>query len=814
MARSDWDEAQRLIELGYCTLDQAREALAAQDRMRRDGLVPKPLHLILLEMGHVSREHLAGLGLAAPAAEAPPAGPPRSASRAPAVIFWALASAALLAAFVLALRGPAAGTAGPPPEATGADRAAADELERIAALQASSGDFGNAEEVIRRYRSFMERHAGRKWELEAHDRLRDYRARLEESARAELESIRAKETALRESGRLAELLGLYRGFPAKFLRVTDSGAEVADRIAEISRLMDEAFRRNKMEALRLLAEGRTGEAEARVRAMELNAEGDRLDEAAALRARIKIEERSVASRIRRDLADEYLRIDGRFREAMARKNPREAAAAIGEFLFRPRNDEEARLARVEGVDYGALRKALEEWRPAEIAAICDAAAADDERPGPAMAALLDLRGAAWVAILLDDAVRAHRAAVESGVELDLPGMGRGRFERRDGAVVFASAAGTAAPGELARLREDAVAGLAMRSGPRDGAAHARAGFFFYYAGKGLHLRAYEHLIAAMERGVRGVRPYVANLGALVEEERRRELEVKLEAAEDCLSRGQWIPARALLEEIQRSADHPFVRERAARIDRMQFDADRGLLAERRFAEAYRGKVESLEGGAMRVAYDFESAVQMEAFEVVTEEERLRLPGRWSIVEGALESSYRTAAVRWRAPVRGNVVIEYDLTALEEPQNIVLALYNRRGQAGHYAVVFGFDWVGRSEGDPDNSAEERFGMPRTCVLKYPVAVDKGRWMEAAQWDAWKSRIVGRELSQWRPVRGRTARVRVERLGGSIRVAADGGAIWEGEDGAYEEGRILFFSDCRCRIDDLRITTKPPAAETPK
>ncbi len=771
---SDWDQAQRLIERGFCTLDQAREAIALQDRMREMGIAPKPLPQVLLEKGYVSPGQLAEAGLA-PRPAPPPVPAPRDRGRPPVALFAGAGAAALiaLAVFFLASRGRPLPP--PPADPAGADRAAREDLDRIAEFQASAKHFENAEEVVRRYRAFMGRQAGRRGELEAHARLQEYRKRLEEAARPELEAIRGREPGLRAEGRMADLLKLYRAFPAKFLNTTDAGAEAADQAAEISRGMSEAFLSEKEEALRLLAAGRMDEALARVRAMELHAAEDRLKEAEELRARIDREGRTAAARLRRDVGDEYLGLDVRFREAMARRNPREAAAAVGEFLFRPRKDEELRFVRAGGVDYGALRKALDEWRPAEVAAICDAAATDRERPEPPQAALLDLRGAAYVTLFLDEAARAHRAAAGSG--------------------------------PLGSLGEEELAALGMRSAPEDAARHAQAGFFYYYAGKGLQARAYEHLSRAREKGARGIQPYLANLAAAIEAERGRALEVKLGAAGDCIERKQWIPAKALLEEILREPDHPFAKAHASRIDRMHYEATQGLLAEKRFAEVYRGKVEPLEGGALRVTYDFEDRGQLEAFEVVAEEERLRLKGRWKVEGGALESGYATSAVRWRTPVKGDVAVEYDLTPLEEPQNIVLALYNAKGQGRHYAVVFGFDWVGKSEGDLDNSAEDRFGMPRTCVLKYPVAVEKGRWREEAAWEAWASRLAGKAAEPWRPVRGKTARVRVDRRGKGIRVEADGKAIWEGEDGAYSEGHLLFFSDCRCRVDNLAITFRP-------
>ena len=43
--------------------------------------------------------------------------------------------------------------------------------------------------------------------------------------------------------------------------------------------------------------------------------------------------------------------------------------------------------------------------------------------------------------------------------------------------------------------------------------------------------------------------------------------------------------------------------------------------------------------------------------------------------------------------------------------------------------------------------------------------------------------------------------------SIRVLADRTLVWEGEDAAYSEGQLLFYSDSRCRVDNLSITFRP-------
>ena len=68
----DWDLGQKLIEKEFCTLDQVREALSIQDRMKQMGVVPKPLPEILLEKGYVTEDHLASCGVAPPLRKAAP----------------------------------------------------------------------------------------------------------------------------------------------------------------------------------------------------------------------------------------------------------------------------------------------------------------------------------------------------------------------------------------------------------------------------------------------------------------------------------------------------------------------------------------------------------------------------------------------------------------------------------------------------------------------------------------------------------------------------------------------------------------------
>src|SRR6185295_13296759 len=283
---------------------------------------------------------------------------------------------------------------------------------------------------------------------------------------------------------------------------------------------------------------------------------------------------------------------------------------------------------------------------------------------------------------------------------------------------------------------------------------------------------------------------------------------KFGAAQDLYKNRKGPQAKKLLGEILRFPEHPYTRTVRPEIEKMLYELAEGGAKEKQLAVRYMAKnVELAEAGTLRVLYDFEGEDQQDAFEPVTEEGPRKFKGRWRIDHGAMESSSDASVMRWKPPVKGDVTLEYDLTPVEEAQNVVVDLYYNKGRANHYAVVMGFDWVGKQDGDRDNSAEDKFGMPRTCILKYPVIVDKAHWLSIDAWDGWKSRLAGKPGAAWKPEKGKTARIRIERTGPALRVLADRTLVWEGQDEEYSEGQLLFYSDRRCRIDNLVITFKP-------
>jgi hypothetical protein len=826
MAESDWDLGQRLIEQGICTLDQVREAISIQDRMKRMGIVPKPLPQILLEKRYARPEQLAAAGVAVEVPQARPAPSRPSAarrlerrpSRRPVV---ALVFAAAAVGLVLLLwphireglstgsRRPAPGPSEPGPTAEErSDREARDELEAIAEFQRSDGDFEKSGEVVRRYEGYMRKHGGRRWELEANRRLREYRERAEGFARPFLAEIEKRDAELRARERFGELLALYQAFPAKFLAVTESGRAVRERIAELGRRVREHYVAEKAAVEKLHAERKFEAAMDRLRALELVAPEENLKDLSELRGRIDREWKVTTAKVRLEVADAYLtRVDGPFRQALGRRDVRGAAGKVAEFLWAPWTEEQRPFARPKGPDYDLLRKAIDEWKPEAVVLVCEPSVPDVDAPDKLTTgegALLDLRNAALVALFIEDSQAAYRKAVASKEKLEMPSLGTGHFERRADKTVFIGADGK--PAE-APLGEPDLVYLAMRGREKEAAAHARAGFFCYTSEQGQPKLAYDHLAEAQRLGARRVKVYLATAFASAQAEMARLLEIKFESAVESMKKRQRETARKLLGEMLENPDHPYTKAKRPEIERMLFDIAEGTTKEKELAVRYKGRGETLEAGAVRVTYDFEGKEQIDAFELVTEEGARKFRGRWRIEKGALESSTEASVALWKTPVAGDVAVEFELTPLEDPQNIVLDLYYARGQSRHYAVVFGFDWLGRADGDPANVIEDKMGMPRTCILKYPVAVDKMRAVLAEHWENWTSRLVGRGAGTWKPPRGKPTRVRVAREGKAVRLLADGAVLTEGEDADYTRGSLLFFSDSRCRIDNLAIAFKP-------
>jgi hypothetical protein len=802
MGSADWDLGQKLIEQGICTLDQVREVLSVAERLGRMGAKSKPLARLLLDRGYVTRERLRDVGIEIPAEpEMPrPAAPAPRRSRAPAGI--AVLVAAGLGALVWWGRSDAPSTSTAPATLTPeeAERRLGEELDRLTAFAASSPDGSNAEEAIRRFEDFLKGQAGTKWEVEAHRRLKAFRERVETFAKAERDALREKEKPLRDAARWDELAELYRGFPARYLSTSEAGRDVKAELAEAERKGREAWAKERGEIEALIEAKKLEEAAGRAAAFEGRASAARKDEAAALRLRADRELRERTFRRRQELSDLYARkVEGPYREAMARRDGRAAARTVFEVLTDPD-------LRVKGVDYEAM-KAAEPERSVALAEPGIPEAESPETLGPAEAALLDLRNAALLQGFMRDWQAAYQEALASGRALDLPTLGKGRFEKREGRTVYVAEGGGVMDPERHPLRPPDFEALARLRGGDEALGFAKAGFFYFYSVPELPEKAYEALARAQEKGVRGIRVYLGALAQQSQEALARELRTKFGAASDLFKAGRRPQAKRVLGELLEHGEHAFVKAMRPEIEAMLFGIAEGSERERRLGARLKARVTDHGDGRVTASYDFEGREQSDAFDVVGEEGARKFKGRWRLDRGALESSVEASVLRWKQEVKGDLSMEFTFTPLEEPQNIAVDLYYRKGEGRHYAAVFGFDWIGKPDGDLSNTEESRRGMPRTCVIKYPVAVDKSRWTTPEPWEAWKAALVGRGIGGWKASKGQAARIRIDRAGRSIRLLADQALIWEGEDADYGEGAILLFSDSRCRLDDLSITFTP-------
>lgn len=827
MGQTDWELGQRLIERGTCTLDQVREILSLQDRLRGMGGRSKPFARVLLEKGYARRDQLLVAGAdpadlpagieESPGPSASPASPLPARRPARGRAGPLAAAAGILAALVLLIlfargsfsSGP---TAEPPSAGTSEesrDSRSQSELEGIAASARGAPDFANAPDVVGRYESFERAHAGTRWEVEAHRRLSEYRDRIETLAKASVHEIEPEESSLRGQERWGELLALYRKFPQKFLRTTESGDQIQKKSQEISQRITAAYARERDEVTKLADAKKYSEALARVKSLELGAPPDRRDEILNLRARIERESRGAAERTRQEVADLYFKVDIAFKEAMLRRDGYRASRVVREFLVAPWTDEQRPFVIVPGVDYPAIQKAFDPWVPERLATLCDAAIPEVDSPdrlGTGEGALLALRNAAYMALFIrDETAQFHSAAVTQAA-LDLPGLGKGHFEKKNGKTVFLGENGAELEAETSPLTDSDLAALAMMVGPTNASMHARVGFFYFYSSPQRTDAAYEHLAKAYTLGARGVKMFLGGLAVAAEEDLKRQLETKFGAAQDLYREHKWPQVKRLLGELLQFPDHPYTRSIRPEVEKLMFEMAEGNDREKLLAVKYLGKVEVVDPTTLRVRYDFEGYEQQDAFEPVAEEGTRKFKGRWQIEHGALESGAESSVLRWKTRVKGDVTLDYELTPLDDPQNIAVDLYYNRGKSEHYAVVMGFDWVGKLDGDRDNTAEDRFGMPRTCVIKYPVSADKSRWMHADAWDGWKSRLVGTAVRPWKAEKGKTAQIRIERQGAALRISVDRDLVWQGEDEEYGEGQLLFYSDRRCRLDNLVITFK--------
>jgi len=694
------------------------------------------------------------------------------------------------------------------------DRLAEDELREIGAARDADAGFENSAEILRRYREYRLRHRGTAGAAAGAREEDSYRARLETAARLRYAELRRTEERPRGEGRLGEVLRLYMAFPAKFLGATESGEVVRGEIARLRRLILEQLTADRAAIEGFLRAGRFDEAASRLAEVEAYAGDEHREELGRLRERIRAAREERANEARRDLARKYSETEPAFRQAMKSRDYRGAAATIVKFLEAV---EDRAALGTDGPEATVLRGLLDGGQMTEIARLCDVDPESPERVTPGESALLDLRAVASIELLFRDAeaglaysVRAEEK--EKYALASLPGK-RTYFAHRDGRTWLYVENERRVPFVVRRHPGEAdLVSLAARGldenreksekAFEESARHqAAAALLFHHSGS--PLRARTHFEKARALGARGVRIYLASLGA-AEEARRREALTKLwDDAREHYARRRLLEAREAIQELIQNADHPLVRGWRTEIDRLLARIDSDLSEADRLGSELRGTVTLLDGGEVRVRYDFSERKQFDAFEVLS----LRKGSSWRWEDSGLTSSGQAAAMRWKTKVTGDVAVEYSLRPIEDPQNLVTELYFRPEDKRAYAVTFGFDWVGRAQGDRDNAVEDFHKMPRTCLLKYPVNVDISQWERSVQWDIWKSRLVGKAISDAKPQRGRLHSVRIERRGKSIRLLLDRAAVWEGEDGEYSTGTIAFFADSKTRIDDVEITFTP-------
>jgi hypothetical protein len=298
-----------------------------------------------------------------------------------------------------------------------------------------------------------------------------------------------------------------------------------------------------------------------------------------------------------------------------------------------------------------------------------------------------------------------------------------------------------------------------------------------------------------------VKVYLSDLTAALGKLAEQEAASRFDEAKQLIAQGQTGTARTILEDLSARPGVKFVEEHRKEIEKLLGDIQASLTKGKKFEEAFRGKVTAVDEKRIRVLYDFNDRAQGEMFEMVTLDGKLK--GRWRTDGGCLEAQRGTSvssASRWKPQITGDVEIEYDLVAMEDPQNIATDLYYKPGSDKYYGVTFGVDLV-------VGNMEELMQIPNTAVIKYPTDFQPARAKLPAEWDKLRSRIVGTATIDFRLEKRKKVRVKIARIGKKLSVLVDGKSVWEAEDAEYTTGHLLFFSDCRAQIDNLAITFAP-------
>jgi serine/threonine-protein kinase len=719
------------------------------------------------------------------------------------------------------------------PGTSAVDQQARDELEILAAYAKQDVAFEFMPEILRRFDEYQRKYQGETWEALAVDKRRDYLDRADNVAQAELRTIRDREKELLAGGHTREVFLLYERFPKRFLDSTPTGVIIRDELAELASRVSEQYARDKAQLEELIRSRKYTEALSALAEIEEYALPSQLLELTERRRGLeelqKLENTSAAVEVR----DRYLVLDAPIRSAFASRRYREGIAVIAGALFGTWTEAELPFVRATGVDYDALKADLDTARSspdaekverawAAVLARVEAGLADPETLAEATTAqtiLIDLRNGISLELFREQIVtgieRSLRAGQTETFALEaFPGP-KGYFERRRTSLYFVTVEGKVSEVDpWTRLTEGDLAQLGARAAAldREGAEkaaeaapvfHLRAGLLNYYAksGAAATARAHAHFERAVKGGIKSVKVYLSDLSRSLKKMGEDEARARFEEAKGLLGQKEYAAARRVLEELARRTDVAFVKERRREIDAMLAEIHEKFVKGKQLEEAYRGRVDRLEGGKLRVYYDFSDKGHADMFEQVTLDGKIK--GRWRLQSGCLESqggASVSSAAKWGPRLKGDVEVEYDLVAMEDPQNVNVELFYVPGMGRHYSIVFGLDFV---LGD----MEERMRVPATAVIKYPIEFSRERAKLPAEWDKLKERFVGASLEPYRLEKRKKARVKVARTGKKIALSIDGRLIWEGEDGDYNEGYLLFFSDCRAQVDNLQITFTP-------
>jgi len=720
----------------------------------------------------------------------------------------------------------------PGPEAAALEEAARKDLEELEESAAQDAAFENLPGVLKRFDDFRRKYRDTKWELQAVDRRESYLKRADLVAQTELESITNTEKELLAANKYRDVYQLYSRFPKKFLQTTQTGEDVRKRLHDLMERISGKFVEDKRQLQELIRQRRYEEAASLIAAMEEYALPDQVLELADRRRALEGHRKAGESAAAIEVRDKYLLIDGKLRDALAVRAYREALGTLTSFLYGSWSEAELPFTRSAGIDYDDLRKEID----AVLAAPDPSAAAGPgekllARIGPAIGDPANLAEATTAQMILLDlrngvSLELFRGRIVEGVEQTLKatsretwtvaafGGAKGRYERRGTALYFVPDGGKETPVDLwTRLSESDLEALAARASSPDRAAaesaaqadpifHLRAGLMHYYAKAGTAgaARARNHFELASKGGVTAVKVYLSDLSLALQRVAEQESAARFEEAKGLVGQGNTAAAKAILEELAKRTGVKFVDEHKDEIEKMLADLEQTLAKGKKLEDTYKGKVETLDAKRLRVTYDFTYPSQGEMFEPVADP---KIKGKWRVDRGGLESSGGasvSSAAKWKAQVNGDVEIEYDLVAMEDPQNVTTDLYVKPGSDKYYSVTFALDLV---IGD----MEEKMRIPNTAVLKYPTDFQRERAKLPAEWDKLRGRLVGATVSDFRLEKRKKVRVKIARIGRKIALAVDGKPAWEGEDGDYNTGYIVFFADCRAQIDNLQITFTP-------